>query len=74
VEAQRVKPFEGDIAVEMHFHRADKRRCDVDNLQKLLLDACNGILWKDDSQIVEIKAVLERASDEPGTWMKVWAR
>lgn len=28
-------------------------RPDLDNLLKPLLDACNGILWKDDSQVVQ---------------------
>ena len=29
---------------------------DIDNLTKAVLDACTGILWKDDSQIVELTA------------------
>jgi Holliday junction resolvase RusA-like endonuclease len=27
---------------------------DADNYAKLVLDACNGILWKDDAQVVEL--------------------
>lgn len=30
------------------------QRADVDNYAKLYLDACNGVVWKDDSQIVEL--------------------
>ena len=30
------------------------QRPDVDNVCKLYLDACNGVVWKDDSQIVEL--------------------
>src|SRR5262249_42208507 len=29
-------------------------RSDVDNYAKLALDACNGLLWKDDRQIVSL--------------------
>lgn len=32
------------------------KRPDVDNLEKLVLDCGNGILWNDDSQIVDIQA------------------
>ncbi len=32
-------------------------RPDLDNLLKLLTDAGNGILWKDDAQVVEVKAM-----------------
>ena len=31
-----------------------KRSGDVDNLAKGVLDACNGILWADDSQVVKL--------------------
>jgi Holliday junction resolvase RusA-like endonuclease len=29
-------------------------RPDIDNTLKLLLDACNGIVWLDDAQVVEV--------------------
>lgn len=31
----------------------------------------NGVCYQDDSQIVELHAVLERGCSEPGTWLKV---
>ena len=37
---------------------------DVDNFVKGLLDCCNGSMWKDDSQIVELHAT--KAWHEPG--------
>ena len=33
---------------------------DVDNLAKLPLDAANGLLWKDDAQVVELRALKRR--------------
>ena len=29
---------------------------DLDKLQRAVLDACTGVLWRDDSQVIEIKA------------------
>jgi Holliday junction resolvase RusA-like endonuclease len=34
-------------------------RPDIDNVTKLLMDALNGILWRDDAQVVDI-AVIKR--------------
>ncbi len=36
--------FEGDLKVQLYFLRKDKRRADLDNLCKSVLDACNGIV------------------------------
>lgn len=45
------KPLEGDIEVGVMFYFKDKRRRDLDNMNKLYLDALTGIVWNDDSQI-----------------------
>lgn len=31
-------------------------KADIDNYSKAILDSCNGILWVDDSQIVDLQA------------------
>lgn len=67
----KAKPFSGPVKVEMHFHRSDKRRADLDNLVKLAWDSMNGLCYGDDSQVIELHAVLERGHNEPGTWLKV---
>ena len=41
-------------------------RKDIDNLQKLIFDALNGIFWKDDSQICWVEAQ-KKYSDRPRT-------
>jgi len=45
---------------------------DFDNSLKLLADALNKIIWKDDSQIVSA-AVQKFYTDEPATALTVWA-
>lgn len=42
---------------------SSKRYGDCDNLAKGILDACNGILWKDDSQIVDLHVEKAVASE-----------
>lgn len=47
-------------------------RPDIDNLAKLVLDAANGVLWEDDSQIVSMKLTKEY-SVKPGTFICIWS-
>jgi Holliday junction resolvase RusA-like endonuclease len=54
-----------DRRYEAHlvFHHADKRHRDGDNLQKAVLDGCNGVVYADDSQ-VDKKSVEKRFDAE----------
>ena len=46
------------------------KKPDLDNLMKMI-DACNLVVWIDDSQIVE--AYINKVySDKPGFWLTVW--
>ena len=45
-------------------------RPDLDNLVKALTDACNGIVWRDDSQIVRLMAE-KRYGEQPGASISV---
>jgi Holliday junction resolvase RusA-like endonuclease len=47
-------------------------RFDVDNVAKAILDACNGVLWRDDSAVHEIHAV--RVEGDPRLVVEVEAR
>ena len=40
------------------------KRPDIDNLGKIIMDALNGVAYKDDSQIVQL-VINKRYSDEP---------
>ncbi|MEO7917779.1 MAG: RusA family crossover junction endodeoxyribonuclease [Dokdonella sp.] len=51
-------PFRGRLRVTLLAAPPDRRRRDLDNLQKALLDACtHGGLWEDDSQIDDLRIV-----------------
>lgn len=48
------RPLEGPIEVEATICHRPGRRADIDNLGKAVLDAGNGILWRDDRQVVRL--------------------
>jgi Holliday junction resolvase RusA-like endonuclease len=56
------KPLEGDIEVSITLFFGTKRRADLDNFNKLSLDALTGIAYLDDSQIA--KLTIERGYDK----------
>lgn len=66
-------PQEGALEVGIIFYIKRPKTCknklypvvrpDIDNLLKAVLDSLNGILWVDDSQIVEIKAKKDYCND-----------
>jgi len=52
---QKVTPREGPLLVQVDAYPPDRRRRDLDNLLKALLDALeHGGAYEDDSQIVEL--------------------
>ena len=48
----RGKPNITEVEIKLYF--GDKRKRDIDNFNKLILDAGTGILWKDDSEITKL--------------------
>jgi Holliday junction resolvase RusA-like endonuclease len=48
------KPLEGDIEVSITLYFGTKGRADLDNFNKLSLDALTGIAYLDDSQIAKL--------------------
>jgi Holliday junction resolvase RusA-like endonuclease len=60
------KPFEGDIEVSIMLYFGTKRRADVDNFNKLSLDALTGIAYVDDSQIAKLTIVIFPRKDGQG--------
>lgn len=52
IKAEGIKKLMGDVEVSIHLYPPDKRRRDVDNVLKCLLDTLTaGELYEDDSQI-----------------------
>lgn len=58
----RGKPLIGPLKLQIGFWWPDRRKHDLDNGLKLLLDSMTGILWDDDSQIREMG--LSKATDK----------
>jgi len=77
-------PLEGPLIVNLRFllpHPKDKRkkhpvsRPDAENLCKGLLDSWNGILWRDDSQIVRLVIEKRYATDgKVGVEVECWGQ
>ena len=59
------------VRVEMTLQFPDRRRRDIDNYNKLLFDACNGLLWCDDCQIVELSIKKIYCKDAPLIKMRI---
>ena len=63
----RSKSFlEGYISVTMDFRLGNNRRVDLDNLSKAVLDAMNGIVYKDDTEVIELHLKKMVVKDNPG--------
>jgi len=57
--------LEGDISVSVTFYFATKRKRDLDNQNKLILDALTGIAWEDDSQVGELHLLRRYDREKP---------
>ncbi len=58
----RGKPLEGELELWITLYFGTKRKADLDNYNKLSLDALTGIVYCDDSQINGLH--IERAFDK----------
>lgn len=65
------QPWTGNLAVGLVFFRPDRRRIDVDNMIKHVLDAGNGIGWVDDHQVTALYGVAELDAQFPRTLLVV---
>lgn len=46
--------FEHQVVVSIDFYNGNRRRRDIDNMAKLVMDALNGVAFVDDFQVVEL--------------------
>jgi len=57
--------FDGPVSVMMTFLRKGRRKVDLDNLVKSVLDGLNGVAFHDDQQVRELSARVIYGCDEP---------
>ena len=58
VAAEPVRPrdlYTGDISMEIIYHFKDKRKHDIDNYSKHILDALSGLIYVDDKQVTDLR-------------------
>ncbi len=58
---------ESPFGVLAEFHVGTLHGIDGDNMLKLVLDALNGVFWRDDRQVAELHVRVERAMADPRT-------
>jgi crossover junction endodeoxyribonuclease RusA len=66
------EPLSGPVAMRLVFILHNHRRVDLDNLNKAVSDALNGIVYLDDNQVVNlhlVKHVMPKA--HPGVYVEV---
>jgi len=65
LKSQRPKLLVGDLKVKLDLFFKDKKKRDVDNFNKLILDAGSGILYADDSQIQRLTVTKNYDKNNP---------
>lgn len=61
------------FGVRVFFMLKGGQRRDIDNMCKLVFDACNGVVWADDSQVIELSSIVIRGAPEPRTELLIYA-
>lgn len=59
-------PVVSFVRVDMEFYLPDRRRVDLDNLSKAVLDGLKGVIFADDSQVVTLHLEKFYGSQNPG--------
>jgi crossover junction endodeoxyribonuclease RusA len=60
-------PVAVPVELEMTFERSDRRRVDIDNLVKTCMDAATGVLFVDDSLVVDLRATKQLGCEKART-------
>jgi Holliday junction resolvase RusA-like endonuclease len=66
-----LRPSVARLRAVLRFHIKGQRG-DADNFGKLVLDAGNGRIWRDDAQIDQLDVSVVRSDPEPRTSVEVW--
>ena len=62
----------GPLRLVLGFYRTSRRKADVDNLAKSVLDAGTGTVWEDDSQILDLHAQVRHRDAGPSIELLVY--
>ena len=52
---ERIKPLTGNVKMTIELHIHGNKDGDIDNYAKAILDGLNGIAYKDDKQVTELR-------------------
>lgn len=61
------EPLTDDVVLDIIFFFGNKRKNDIDNQIKIILDAAEGILFEDDSQVKELHIYKKYDKENPRT-------
>jgi Holliday junction resolvase RusA-like endonuclease len=64
-------PIAAPVSMTIDFYLPNHSRKDLDNLSKCVLDGCNGIVFVDDNQVVDLELHKHFDSDEYGCTVTV---
>ena len=64
-------PLDGALEVNLVFVRSDRRKCDLDNLSKAVLDAMENIVYLNDQQIVSLRLRKYHHKEHPHVYITV---
>ena len=65
------QPISQNVAVNIIQYFGDKRKRDVDNAIKIILDSMSNIVYLDDSQVTELHVFKEYDKDNPRTEISI---
>lgn len=66
-----IEPITGNVSLTLKFYLRDNHRVDADNLSKAVCDALNGIAYKDDRQITDLRITKAIYRNNPGVWIEL---
>lgn len=69
--ANRKALLTNDLSLDVSFFVKGNKRMDIDNLIKATFDAGNGVLWKDDSLIIDLVVRKVMNNDNPRTEIEI---
>lgn len=67
----RGEPLTGALKLSIAIYWPDKRRRDIDNGLKLIMDALTGILWNDDAQVYDLEVKKRLSNQDPRVELEV---